>query len=410
MALERPTMANHPVPFGPEMLTDPYSVYRQWRTDHPVVWAPALDAWLVSSYAGVAEALRSPSLVPDRSERIKKRLANRDQLAPADATLGPFASVWDDPAAAPRLRRLVSQAFTPGAVAALEGRIQQLMDTCLVQVSGRTSFDVIEDLANQLPVRMILELLGLPSEDADQVRQWSDEVSQVVGGNVGTLTDTEVRCAVLARGQMVDYVRNAVRTQRPSRNPSLLTTLARVEEAGDRLSEAELYHTAVLLLIAGHTTTTNLIGNGILALLRHPQHARGLPDAPAHVVASAVEETLRFDSPVQFTTRIARAETTLEGTRIRPGEWVYLLLGAANRDPARFADPDRFDPGRSDNRHLSFSAGVHSCLGAPLARLEAQVVFRTLWLRFPRLRLGAGQLDFQPNFNLRGLKTLPVDC
>lgn len=407
MATEAENAAGERKLFGPAMLADPYSFYQRWRAACPVVWVPALDACLVTSYEAVSAALRNPHLVPDRFERIRKRLATMGLGGRIDETLGPFSSSWDSPTDSTRLRGLVNKAFTPRAVAAMEERIQYLTEEFLDAAGNRGQLDIIRDLANPLPVTVIAEMLGVPAADRDRLKQWSDDVSIVLSGDVGSLAGAEVRRARTSRTELGDYFRSVIACRRRQPGNDLLSALVQAEEGGRRLTEDELYNTAVLLLIAGNTTTTNLIGNGVLALLRNPKQQRRLRDDPAFV-ASAVEESLRFDSPVQLTTRRARAETTINGTRIASGQWVYLVLAAANRDPAQFPEPDRFDLDRVGNRHLSFSAGPHACLGAPLARLEAQVAFRTLWRRFPGLRLGATTLEYQSNFNLRGLKSLPV--
>jgi pimeloyl-[acyl-carrier protein] synthase len=213
--------------------------------------------------------------------------------------------------------------------------------------------------------------------------------------------------AIEARNELTDYFRAVVTRRRQVPGDDLLTALVRAEEGGGRLTEDELYSTAVLLLIAGNETTTNLLGNGLLALLGHPEQQRRVWDDPA-LVAPAVEEMLRYDSPVQLTTRLARVDVEMHGEKVRAGQGVYLGLAAANRDPAQFPEPDRFDAGRTDNKHIAFGAGPHFCLGAPLARLEAQVALRALRQRFPQLRLAAPTAEYRNNFNLRGLKALPV--
>lgn len=393
--------------FGPEMRADPYPFYERWRAAHPVIWVPALDAWLVTSYDGVAAALRNPLLVPDRFERIRKRLTSMGLGTVIDETLGPFSDSWDDPAKSARLRALLSKAFAPSAVTVLEARIQYLTDVLLDAADSRGHMDIIRDLANPLPVTVIAEMLGVPVADRDRLKQWSDEISIVLSGDVATLAKEDVCRARAARSELVEYFRTIVARRRQRLGNDLLTLLVFAKDDDGQLAEDDVYNAAVLLLIAGNTTTTNLIGNGALALLRNPTEQRQLRDNRT-LAASAVEETLRFDSPVQLTTRLASAETAIQGIRIGPGQWVYLVLAAANRDPVQFPDPDRFHVGRVENKHLSFSAGPHACLGAPLARLEAQVALRTLWRRFPRLRLATPTLEYQPNFNMRGLKTLPV--
>jgi cytochrome P450 len=263
-------------------------------------------------------------------------------------------------------------------------------------------------LADPLPVTVIAEMLGVPPADRDRFKRWSDEISAALSGDVAALTEPTLPRAAAARGELADYFRAAVARRRAAPGDDLLTALVRAEEGGGRLTEDELYNTAILLLIAGNETTTNLIGNGLWALLRHPDQMRRVWSDVA-LVPSAVEEMLRYDSPVQLTSRLAKADLDVLGAPVGRGQAVYLVLGAANRDPAQFPDPDRFDAGRADNRHVAFGAGPHFCLGAPLARLEAQVVFRALRSRLPDLRAAGAAPAYRNNFNLRGLTALPVE-
>jgi pimeloyl-[acyl-carrier protein] synthase len=250
-------------------------------------------------------------------------------------------------------------------------------------------------------------MLGVPPEDRGRFKQWSDEVSAALSGDIANLSEAVLRRVMIARGELVDYFKAVVRERRRNPGPDLISALTQAEEEGGRLSEDELYSTVVLLLVAGNETTTNLIGNGMLALLRHPDQMRRVWEDPA-LVPSAVEEMLRYDGPVQFTSRVAKADLEIHGTKISKGEWLFLILGAANRDPAQFPDPDRFDVSRADNKHIAFGAGGHFCLGAPLARLEAQITLRALRQRFPDLRTGPENPEYRNNFNLRGLNALPV--
>lgn len=392
--------------FGPEMLADPYPVYRRLREAGPVVHAPQVDAWVATGYDAVAAALRHPDLSSDRYPRVRRRLAPKglDHLA-ADRVR---SLINQDAPDHTRLRALVSKAFTPKTVAALEGRVQGIVDE-LLDAAPAGGMDAVESLAYPLPVVVIAEVLGVPAADRDRFKHWSDEVSVVFAGDLGLLSEASVRRAAAAREELVEYLAAAVAERRRSPRGDLLTALIAAEEGGGRLSEDELYSTAVLLMIAGNETTTNLIGNGLNALLRHPEQRDRVWADPASI-PRAVEEMLRFDSPVQLTTRLAKRDADLGGVTVPAGDWVYLVLGAANRDPAQFPDPDRFDVGRGDTRHLSFGAGAHFCLGAPLARLEALVAFRSLRARYPDLRLDAPAAEYRDNFNLRGLKALPVSC
>jgi len=267
--------------------------------------------------------------------------------------------------------------------------------------------EVISDLAYPLPVMVIAEMLGIPPEDRDRFKKWSDDMSMLLGGDPAALPEEVVRGAIASREELVDYFRTIAAKRREQPGNDLFSALLQAEEEGGRLTEDELYSTVVLLLVAGNETTTNLIGNGLLALLRAPDQLQRVWEDPM-LVPATVEEMLRYDGPVQLTTRLAKIDMEIHGTTIKQGEWLYLVIGAANRDPAQFPDPDRFDVSRVDNKHVAFGAGAHFCLGAPLARLEAQVTLRTLRRRCPNLRLEAEKPVFRSNFNLRGLKDLPV--
>jgi cytochrome P450 len=393
--------------FGPQMLADPYPTYHRLRSVHPAAWSPQLDAWVVTGYEAVSSALRDPRVSSDRLGRARQRLASRGLEAVIDERAR--SMIHRDPPDHTRLRALVNKAFTPRAVDAMEGRIRAIVDELLDAVAGRGRFDILSDLAYPLPVMVIAEMLGVPAADRDRFKHWSDDVAILLGGDLAGLPEPVLRRAVAARAELADYFGAAVARCRREPGDDLLTALVRAEEAGGRLSEDELYSTAILLLIAGNETTTNLIGNGLLALLRHPDEMRRLW-ADEALLPGAVEEMLRYDSPVQMTTRLARADLQLHGTTVPAGQWLYLVLGAANRDPAQFPDPDRFDIGRADNKHVSFGAGPHFCLGAPLARLEARLALGALRRRFPNLRLAADAVEHRDNFNLRGLKALPVTC
>lgn len=391
--------------FGPEMLEDPYPVYHKLRAADPVLWVPSVDGWVVTSYEAVSVGMRDARLSSQRFDRMRSRLETKGLGSLADPAMQ--SMIHMDAPDHTRLRSLVVKAFTPKVVDSMEGRIQGMIDGFLGALASPGRMDAMEVLAYPLPVTVIAEMLGIAVEDRHRFKQWSDEISVILSGDASGLPEAAVRRAFEARGELVDYFRSVVAKNRNGSGSDLLTALARAEEDGGRLSEAELYSTAVLLLIAGNETTTNLIGNGLLALLSHPEQYQRLKDDPS-LVASAVEEMLRYDSPVQMTTRMAKVDLEIHGTTIRQGQWVYLMIAAANRDPARFPDPDRFDIGRADNKQVAFGAGPHFCLGASLARLEGRLAIRGLLDRFPDLKLGAGQVEHRNNFNLRGLKSLDV--
>jgi cytochrome P450 len=250
-------------------------------------------------------------------------------------------------------------------------------------------------------------MLGVPAEDRDHFKQWSDDTTAAVGNLPSNLSPDVLRKSITAMEELQTYFRGIIAQRRAEPRDDLLSALVKAQEEGDRLSDDELLANSVLLLNAGHETTTNLIGNGTLALLRHPDQLRRLRDDPS-LIPSGVEEMLRYDSPVQFTTRILKADIELGRKKLKAGQIVLLLLGAANRDPEQFPDPDRLDVGRPDNKHVAFGLGSHFCLGAPLARLEGRLVFEALLRRAPGLRLDGPPPKYRQNFNLRGLESLQV--
>jgi cytochrome P450 len=387
------------------MLADPYPFYRKLRETHPVFRAGELDAWIVTSYEAVNGALRNPQLSSDRFPRLRQRLASKGLDSLAEDRVR--SMIHMDPPDHTRLRGLVNKAFTPKTVEAMAGHIQEIVNSLLDAVKRDGRMDLIEDFAYPLPVTVIAEMLGVPVEDRARFKHWSDEVSVVLGGDVAALSETSLRRATTAREELADYFKDIVRQRRKNPGADLISALTQAEEEGGKLSEDELYSTVVLLLVAGNETTTNLIGNGMLALLRHTEEMRKVWDSPSRVPA-AVEEMLRFDSPVQLTTRMAKTDLEMLGTKIPKGDWLYLVVGAANRDPTQFPEPDRFDVTRVENKHLAFGAGNHFCLGAPLARLEAQIAVRALREHFPKLQIDEEPIEYRNNFNLRGLKSLPV--
>jgi cytochrome P450 len=309
-----------------------------------------------------------------------------------------------DPPDHTRLRALVSKAFTPRMVEQLRPRIIAIVGELLERMARREgAVDLITDLAYPLPVVVIAELLGVPAEDRVKFQQWS----AVVAASLDPLVSSELANQVpIARDGLHRYLRGIIAERRRAPRSDLISALVAVEERGDVLSEPELVVMCTLLLIAGHETTVNLIGNGMLALLRHADQLEKLR-VEQGLIGVAIEELLRFDSPVQMTGRIALEPVDIDGHTVQPGEWILPLLGAANHDPAQFADPDNLDLARNPNPHVAFGRGIHFCLGAPLARLEGQIAIGALVRRFPNLQL-AGEPVRRNQITLRGLQSLPV--
>jgi cytochrome P450 len=385
---------------SPEFLADPYPVYRQLIEQTPVFWLPHANApggmWCIARYDDIAFVLREAPIFKDTS-----RIAPPDTLTPLDR-----AMLQRDPPDHTRLRRLASHAFTPRRVHDLMPRIEQISLDLIERIRARGEADFIADYARPLPIIVIAELLGVPFEDHKQFSTWSD---QIMAGSDSVLGGEEAaRQSHQAMASLVDYFTTLIRQRRHSPRDDLISALIAAHDAGDSLSEDELLGMCVLLLIAGHETTVNLIGNGLLTLLRHPDQLNLLRRQPEYLT-SAIEEMLRYESPVQRSTpRFAAEPFVIGGEQIEAGQQISLMFGAANRDPAHFSDPDRFDITRQPNPHLGFGMGIHYCLGAPLARIEARVAFTHILERLPAIRLATDTPAWKPVTWLRGLKSLPV--
>ncbi len=392
--------------FGPDMLADPYPYYARLRSFAPVLRAGQVNGWVVTRYADVMTVFRSPLASSERTEAVMRSV---DPEFHDVLTKRAGSMLNADPPRHTRLRSLVNKAFTPRTVEALEPFIQSFVDKVIDAALARGRMDVIADLAYPLPATVIAEMLGVPQEDRDRFKHWSDETTAISGNLMSNLRPETFRRAMVAMDELREFFRGIIAQRRAEPRDDLITALVRARDEGDRLNDEELLANLVTLLNAGHETTTNLIGNGTLALLRHPDQLERLRHDPS-LVASAVEELLRYDSPVQFTSRVLKGDVDLGGQRLKAGDTALLLLGSANRDPEQFADPDRLDVGRPDNKHLAFGLGAHFCLGAPLARLEGRIVFETLARRLPDLRLEGRPPEHRDNFNLRGLKHLDVAC
>jgi cytochrome P450 len=360
--------------------------------------------WVLTRYAEVHETLREARFSVDRRRAaiVQENLDRLPRLLLGEEG-GLRSMLITDPPDHTRLRGLVSKAFTPRRVAGLRPRIEAIVDELCGRVARQGGMDVMADLAAPLPAIVIAELLGVPAEDHTRFKAWSTELVTLVGdafGGPGERFESVLR-------RILDYLRGVIAERRRDPRDDLISAMIAAQEERDALSDAELLATSNLLLLAGHETTTNLIGNGLLALLRHPAELERLRAEP-ECLRPGIEELLRYDSPVQATARVAREDLELGGARLAAGALVVCGIGAANRDPEVFPEPDRLDVARADNRHLSFGLGAHFCLGAPLARLEGEIAFRALLERFPALALGEGELRWRRNLFLRGLEALPV--
>lgn len=385
----------------PAILANPYPLYHRLRAEDPVHWDPYLHAWVVTRYADVVTVFQrfSAQRTPTPEQLTAMGLQSLSPLA----QLMVHQMLFLDPPAHARVRSLASKAFTPRRVEALRRHIQDIVDSLVdvVQPTGR--MDLIADLANPLPAIVTAEMLGLPTSDHAQLKAWSQDFAEVLG-NFQHNPDRAPQ-VLKSVSEMTAYFREAIRHQRTAPRDGLLHALLTAEIDGDRLSEEEVIANTIVTMVGGQETTTNLIGNGMLTLLRHP-HQLDMLRTDLSLIPSAVEELLRYESPSQHTARLAPDDVELGGRRIGKRQAVIAVMGAANRDPERFSDPDRLDICRQDNRHVAFAWAGHYCFGAPLARLEGQITFATLLRRLPHLQLEPVPVTWRPNLGLRGLTAL----
>jgi cytochrome P450 len=388
----------------PDTKRDPYPIYA-WFRERRMVRMRLFGGWAVARWADVERVLREPEFSTNRDEIAFMKAARRAARGTPD-----FESLIDnnlltiDGAKHRRLRGLVSKAFTPRRVAALRPRAEQVVGHLMERMAKRDEVDLVTELAQPLPGLLIAELLGVPAADQPRFRAWSQDLAELLdplSGHEGLEPPKR------AMAELGAYLRALCDERRRAPRDDLLTAMSEAEEAGESLSANELVALASLLLAAGNETTTSLIGNAVILLLRHPEERKRLQDDPS-LVPNAIEECLRLEPPVQFTDRAVVAPVELAGVRLEPGTLVAALLAAANRDPEQFPDPDRFDVGRRDSRHLSFGLGNHFCLGSSLARMEAQVALGALLRHFPDFTGPAEPTAWRGSVVLRGPASLPL--
>ena len=409
-------------PFAPGFFDNPYAQYRDLREQAPVHQSP-LGPWTLLRYEDCSRLLRDPSLSVEEANIADGGSARRELFAAAGydrPDRGSLAILNLDPPDHTRIRRLASKAFTPKRVETLVPRVHALVDGLLdrvidgpIQRAGDSDagdsdaqLDVIADLAFPLPFAVISEMLGMPEGDRDELRGWSHTM---VKSLEPMITPDDVPALIDASDHMIEHVHAAIEWKRRHPADDLLSALIAAEEEGDRLSTEELVAQVILLFIAGHETTVNLIGNGMLALLRNPDQLALLASTP-ELIGNAIDELLRFDSPVQFTRRVALQPFELDGNPVEPGTLIFTILGAANHDPEHFGpDADQLDlTRRNAPHHLSFGGGIHHCLGAVLARMEARIAIGTIVDRFPDITLATETPAWNGRLVLRGLDSLPV--
>ena len=394
--------------FCQSRLADPYPFYHRLRSADPVHFSDTLKTWVLTTYDDVAAATGDARLSSDRMQFYLNPIPAESR--PKLASLNEYMSRWmsmKDPPDHTRLRGLVNKAFTSRSVEEMIPRIGQIARGLIADLGEGERADLIGQFAYPLPATVICEMLGIPSQEQTQFRQWSKDIVAFSAGS-GLLLGEVAASAQASQLALVEYCRRVIDQRRRQPQDDLISRLISVGQKGTQLSELELYAMCVQLFVAGHETTTNLIGNGMLALLQHPRaflHLRAHPE----LIRSAVEECLRYDSPVQRSGRIVAEDMVIRGRRLRAGQSLMLMYGAANRDPDQFADPDRFILGRQPNRHLAFGRGPHFCVGAPLARLEAQIAFETILSELSEIRLSNDALRWRPSMAMRGLETLEVE-
>jgi pimeloyl-[acyl-carrier protein] synthase len=387
----------------PEVLANPYPLFRRLRTEDPVHWDPFLHTWVVTRYADVLEVLHTFSA--DRTHTPEKLNAmGLSEMSPI-AQLMVKQMLFMDPPQHTRLRKLASHAFTPTRVAVLRTHIREIVGRLLDRFEGQHRMDVIADLAEPLPAIVTAEMLGVPVKDWEQLKAWTADFAEMLG-NFQHNPDRAARMLRTAH-DMTAYFHDAIRQQRDNPREGLVHSLMTAEVDGDRLTDEEVVATCIVTMVGGQETTTNLIGNGVITLLRNQEELVRLR-ADLSLIPSAVEEMLRYESPSQHTGRLAPEDRELGGKVIRRRQAVMAVMAAANRDPERFPDPDRFDICRQNNRHLAFGYAAHFCFGAALARIEGQEAFDALLRQMPDLRLEPGPLAWRNNSGLRGVTSLEV--
>jgi cytochrome P450 len=389
--------------FGPEYKRNPHPLYHRLRSEAPMWMNPEFGEYVLTRWADCEAVLRDPRWSSDPAHSVSETEDFRAEFQSA----GVRTLLFMDPPDHTRVRRLVSKAFTPRRVEQLRDHVGEICDELLDAWKGDEPFEVMAGLAYPLPVIVICEMLGVPVDDRHQMEGWSSDASRLL--DFAQIDEATAMQGMLAAMQFINYFNGLFDERRANPQDDLLTELIKAEEEGDKLTEEELRSIVLLLFVAGHETTMNLIGNGLFAMLQYRDQWDRLVADPS-LVPSAVEEALRFDGPVHLTGRMATTQLEVGDRVFDKGDSVVTLVAAANRDPEKFPDPDRFDVGRTDNQHLTFSHGIHYCLGAALARLEGQVVFDRLVRRYPTLQLAVSpdEVEYREHFVLRGLKALPV--
>lgn len=411
MSQEASVLHNPLIKITEQFLNHPYPTLSIMREKAPVFWSDEGNYWMVTRYAEAKEILGS-----------LKFQKNVQRWQKADALIEQFPQMKEvaeshkhwmlnmDPPDHNRLRSLLNKAFTPSMVSQMHTHIQDIAKEFIGRVEANGEMDAIAEYTFPLPITVIAEMMGVPPSDRDRFRDWSHTIVSTTapsgipapGGDLSNLQKN-----ITAHEELVDYFKPIVAERRKNPKDDLISTLVYAEEEGNKLSQEELLANLIMLLVAGHETTTNLIANGIYTLLKHPDQLELLKEKP-ELIESAVYETLRFEGPIQLVRRLAGEDVELSGKNIKQGDMIVVLLGAANRDPNEFENPDKFDITRGGKKHLAFGHGIHRCIGGALAEAEGQIALGTLFKRLPNIRLKTDSVQWHLPFELRGLKELPV--
>jgi cytochrome P450 len=406
--LSKEIVSGKKVVFSGEILQDPYPTYARMHEEGPLHYVDVgkWAVWSVFSHAECASIAKDTRLSAKRAKQmlLPLPLSRQAEFSELARMLGLWL-IFMDPPEHTRLRKLLNKGFSAAAVEGLRPQVEAIVHQMLKPLQHGSEVDLMREFANPMPVRIILEMLGIPQELRDTFVEWSRAIA-VFRGNPNRTVE-EARAAQDALIELTEFFRKTVAERRRNKGNDLISLLIDIEEEGEVLTEEELYAQCIALLFAGHETTRNLIGNGMYTLLQHPQGTAELRERP-EIIRSAVEELLRYESPVQFTARVLKEDIEICGQPIRKGWTVLCMLGAANRDPKQFKEPNQLDLKRLNNQHLAFSAGLHFCIGAQLARLEGQIALLNLAQRFPHMKLTGPRPEWASTFGFRGLKSLPV--
>jgi hypothetical protein len=407
--LSKVNLPSKKILFSDENLQDPYPTYARMHEEGPLHFLDVGGKWAVWSIFSHAEC----SSIAKDPRLSAKRAQQQILLLPIDrqaefSELARMLGLWlifMDPPEHTRLRKLLNKGFSPAAIEGLRPQVEGIVNHMLDRLRPGSEVDIMREFANPMPVSIILEMLGIPQDLHDKFVDWSRAIALFRGS-----PDRNVEQAFAAQNaliQLTEFFRKTVAERRHNKGNDLISLLIDIEEDGEVLTEEELYAQCIALLFAGHETTRNLIGNGLYTLLKHPEETSELREKP-EIIRSAVEELLRFESPVQFTARVLKEDIEICGQRI-PKRWSILcMLGAANRDPKQFKDPNQLNLKRLNNQHLAFSAGPHFCIGSQLARLEGQIAIQNLVQRYPKMKLSGPKPEWASTFGFRGLKSLQV--